>query len=394
MYIEDILHTLELVGKINRFDQGVVQSLNFQTHVNSSGYTEKQSLLAIKILRRYSTQLNTHLHLDITQYLDNPLFKIPLRNSAPSPKRISIEDHPQWVKAIKVEFPFNEDLVKRIRDLRSKDALVAWDKDKKAWFFSLHETNIKLALSLAEQENFEIDENFKVYKNQIAKIMEKMETFFPMLILEENTPKLVNISKYTPDLETADILEAVFAARKYGIDTWDDSINAFIQSDSVDPIVKKFITTDTTETFHIDSTSTSMNLLRDIVQYLEPVLFIVPGGSELSKTKMAYEFLKEQNVTDEEISVMFRLPSDNGGEFNSFVKSNNLNNPISEKTRFVFVSQKMPKPVITSKTYFNCVISMGLHNMHYTIRDFTKNCPNLIYYCEQRPNREINFGNV
>lgn len=394
MYIEDILHTLELVGKINRFDQAVVQSLNFQTHVSSNGYTEKQSHLALKILRRYSTQLNTHLHQDITQYLDNPLFKIPLRNSTPLPKKISIEDHPQWAKAIKVEFPFNESLVERIRALRSKDSLIAWDKDKKAWFLSLTETNIKLAMSLADQENFEIDENFKVYKNQIAKIMEKMETFFPMLVLEENTPKLVNISKYTPELETTDILEAVFAARKYGIDTWDDSINAFIQSDSVDPIVKKFITTDTSETFHIDSTSTSMNLLRDIVQYLEPVLFIVPGGSELSKTKMAYEFLKEQNVTDEEISVMFRLPSDNGGEFNSFVKSNNLNNPISEKTRFVFVSQKMPKPVITSKTYFNCVISMGLHNMHYTIRDFTKNCPNLIYYCEQRPNRELNFGNV
>ena len=86
--------------------------------------------------------------------------------------------------------------------------------------------------------------------------------------------------------------------------------------------------------------------------------------------------------------------AENGGEFNSFVKSNHLNNPISEKTRFVFVSQKMPKPVITSKAYFNCVISMGLHNMHYTIRDFTKNCPNLIYYCEQRPNREINFGDL
>jgi hypothetical protein len=309
-------------------------------------------------------------------------------------KRISIEDHPTWIRAIKVEFPFNEDLVKRIRDLREKDTLVAWDKEKKAWFFGLHENNIKLALALAEHENFEIDENFKIYKSQIAKIMEKMETFLPMLILEENTPKLANVSKYVPALETSDIVKAVFVARKYGIDTWDDNINSFIQSDSVNSIVKKFITTDTSEKFHINSVSTSMNLLWDIVQYLDPVLFIVPGGSELSKTKMAYEFLKEQNVTDEEISVMFRLPSDNGGEFNSFVKNNHLNNPISEKTRFVFVSQKMPKPVITSKTYFNCVISMGLHNMHYTIRDFTKNCPNLIYYCEQRPNKEMNFGDL
>jgi hypothetical protein len=394
MYIEDILIALDRVGHINRFDKSVVESLSTQILDRGDGFTEKQSHLALKIIKRYITQLNDHYRRDIAIYVDNPVFKLAIRTPASNYRKMSVISHPQWVKAIKVEFPYNEAFVQLIRENRSEGGFSLWDKEAKAWMFNLSETNIQLVKKLIEREVFDIDSELKEYMAQVNDILGNMETFMPMLCLDEKTPKYVNIPAYAPELKTTNILESVFEARKIGVDIWDDGIDQFLNSDAVAPIARNFLKTSATERFHLDSTTTSMNMLKDIVQYLEPVLFIIPGGSEFAKTKMSYEFLKEQNIKNEEISVMFRLPSGDGKNFNDFVKENNLNNPITEKTRCVFVSTKMPKPVLTSNTKFNCVVSLGLHNMHYTIRDFVKNCPNLIFYCEQRPNKELDFGNM
>jgi hypothetical protein len=125
---------------------------------------------------------------------------------------------------------------------------------------------------------------------------------------------------------------------------------------------------------------------------MSPCLFVLPGGSELDKTKMIYNLLVEQGYSSDEISVMFRLPSSDGKNFNDFVKNCGLNNPITENTKFVFVSIKLPKPVLKSKMKFNSVVSLGRSNVHYTIREFFKNRENLIYYCEPGKQKEYNFG--
>ena len=109
---------------------------------------------------------------------------------------------------------------------------------------------------------------------------------------------------------------------------------------------------------------------------------------------MIYNFLTGIGYTSDDMSVMFRLPSSDGKDFNEFVKNCGLNNPISDKTKFVFVSIKLPKPIIKSKMRFNSVISLGRSNVHYTIREFFKNRQNLIYYCEPNKQKEFNFGDL
>lgn len=394
MYIEDILGTLDSIGKTSKWDKNVIESLTSQVMFNGNGFTEKQSQLALKIIRRYQDQLDDYYRKDITTYLDTPVYRLAIRTPAANYRKVSMVSHPQWVKAIKVEFPYNESFVNLIRENRSDSNFAVWEKEAKAWMFSLSETNIKLVKTLAESDVFDVDAEFKEYSSQVDDIFREMEKFTPMLVVDAGKPKYVNAPRYIPELKTDNILKSVFEARKAGIDIWDEQVDEVIESDNLNDFVRSFIRTPATSQFHVDSTNSSMNVLSEIVQYLEPALIIIPGGMELTKTETAYEFLKEQGLTNEEISVMFRLPGNTGKNFNDFVKLNNLNNPITEKTRAVVVSQKMPKPVLTSKIKFNCVISLGLHNMHYTIRDFTKNCPNLIYYCEQRPNKELDFGHM
>lgn len=392
MYIEDILYSLNIHCRGNKWDANVISSLSTQVNFNGSGFTEKQSQLALKLLKRYITQLNAHYGQDITKFIDNPTYRLTIRAPSLNYRKISVTSHAVWTKAIKVEFPYNEDFVTLIRNNKKDANFALWDKEAKAWMFNLSETNIQIVKKLMEKDTFEVDEEFSNYINQYNDVVEKMESYMPMLVIEENLPKIVNLPKYTPQISTSDWLTALFQSRKIGIGVWDDSINEFLNSDKVDKIVRIFLESDPGENFQLDSGNTPISSLTNIVKYLEPGLFIVPGGMEFEKTESAYNFLKSIGVDDSEISVMFRLPSSTGQNFNDFVKNNKLNNPITDTTRYVFISTKVPKPVITSKTKFNCVISLGAHNMHYTIRDFQKNCQNFIYYCEQRPNKELSFG--
>jgi hypothetical protein len=392
MYIEDLICKLNSHCSVNRFDVNLVSSFVNQAFIGT-GYTEKQSVLAVRILKRYSASLSAALSVDITTFLDNPTFKFNIRkiNNA---KRISIIAHETLGKAIKVEFPYAQEKVDSIR--KSKDQLghAVWDSDKKAWIFSVDERNIQFLTSFVESDHFELDEEIKNYIVQIKHIIGNMENYVPMLTIENGLPKYLNQSRFVPELTSKEVIPAVFEARKAGIFTWDEKVTQYLDQAELDPVIRSFLLNESPKHLEIDSTETPVQCLTDIVKYTQPTLFIIPGGSESAKTKMIYNFLTSIGYTSDDMSIMFRLPSSDGKDFNEFVKNCGLNNPITDKTKFVFVSIKLPKPIIKSKMRFNSVISLGRSNVHYTIREFFKNRQNLIYYCEPNKQKEFNFVNL
>jgi len=115
-----------------------------------------------------------------------------------------------------------------------------------------------------------------------------------------------------------------------------------------------------------------------IIKKLGPTLFIVPGGAELNKLQLAYDLLRGMALPEKNISVLFRLSNENGKNFNEFVKNHQLNNPISEETSVVFVSNKLPKTIKKSGIRFNSVVNMGYNSAHYTLREFIKDHQNLV----------------
>ena len=391
MYIEDLILKLNSSVKVNSYDQSIVNSFATQLF-GGRGFTEKQSTLAIKILKKYQKNLELAVKSSVSQYLDNPQFRFLIRTNAKPIKRVYIDDYLQWGRCIKVEFPYSEDKVAQIRKHRDSTGLAAWDSESKSWNFSLNESNIQFIQNLTNEEAFDYDEEFKKYLDQISEIVKDMENHIPMLVLEDGKAKFKNVSQYLPKIEDESVLSSVFLARKSGIYTWDEDINNILDQADLHPLIKDFINNNYEGIFEIDSTVESIDCLKDIALHMSPCLFVIPGGSELDKTKMIYNFLVEQGYSSDEISVMFRLPSSDGKNFNDFVKNCGLNNPITENTKFVFVSIKLPKPVLKSKMKFNSVVSLGRSNVHYTIREFFKNRENLIYYCEPGKQKEYNFG--
>lgn len=389
MYIEDLICKLYISCTVNKFDTILVSSFADQA-LRCSAFTEKQSNLAVKILKRYNSQLSQVIGADVDPFLENPVYKFPIRKIV-NIKRISIVDHTEWKKAIKVECPFDQNKIDQIKKGRTLMDLFSWNSDEKSWLFSLSEKNIQFVSSLSGFDEFELDEEFSNYFEQINQITKNIENYVPMITLENGTPKYVNVAPSMPPLKSTSVIQSVFEARKNGIFTWDDCVYEFLESQGIDPVVKAFLNSEQNCAFVVDSEIHPIRCLGTMIQYMQPCLFVIPGGSELDKTQMVYEFLKELGYKNEEMSVMFRLPSSYGKKFNDFVKDNNLNNPISDVTKFVFISIKLPKPVINSEKKFDHVISLGKSNVHYTIREFLKNRQSLIYYCENSNQKGLTF---
>jgi hypothetical protein len=96
--------------------------------------------------------------------------------------------------------------------------------------------------------------------------------------------------------------------------------------------------------------------------------------------------LKKCGIDDHEMSVMFRLPNEGKGDFNVYVKDNNLNNEITGNTKVVFVSVKIPKPLVKTNVKFNAIINLGFHlNTHYTMETLIKSSPTLIFFTDTEP---------
>lgn len=390
MYIDDLIILLaRSTFSANSWDTNILHS--FADQINrGTGFTEKQANVALKMVKRFSSTLSQVSKLDISEILKNPTYRYPIRQIS-NLKKISLVNSSEWGRAFRVEFPYNEKYIAEIRQKRDVLGMAQWSKEEKAWLFAADERNIAFLSTLMSQDSFQLDEESQDFFNQQADIIDNMENFVPMLVDDRGILKFKNISSYIPELETQDLLESIFEARKRGILTWDDSIYKKLDELNLNDFTRSFIEKDPAENLQINCEKYEISVLSDVAKHLTPLLVVIPGGNELEKLKLSFNFLKDNGFKNEEMSVMFRLPTLDGKGFNDFVKDHSLNSPIGENTKAVFVSSKLPKPVLKSKIKFHGIINLGFENVHYTMRDFLKNHENLIFYSEKKLQRELDF---
>jgi hypothetical protein len=118
------------------------------------------------------------------------------------------------------------------------------------------------------------------------------------------------------------------------------------------------------------------------------------AATELEKLQLSLEFLNSIGISKDEISVLFRLPTETGGIFNNYIREQELNSPVTEKTKAVFISSKVPKTILEKQLKFNCVVSFNFYNIHYSIRNLLKWHHNVINVSDKKVTKELNFGNV
>jgi hypothetical protein len=401
MYIEDLIHFATGSGpylfKSNRCisdpkDFEVLSSMGDQLLFNSNQLTEKQGHLAVKLLNKYRIEMRPFVPT-LDNDLDNPKWKNPFR-VLPRHKRISIGNHEQPAKfhngkCILIEFPYDDNIVNLFRSHNTEMHELykgGWDANLKQWVFALTEKNVEWLGDNLLSKDFYADDQFQSLYQEIKAVIPNMESHIPMITASDNGYTLINVHRSVPSIETGNLVEALFLAREYGITTWDDTIDAQINQ-QLSPVTKTILSVSNKKHPWIDSDMYSVDVFQDLIQYGGPALVIIPGGSELEMITVWTEFVLRMGIQAEQMSVMFRLPNDQA-EFNQFVKTAKLNNPISENTRLVFVSTKITKPLIKAGIEFNTVINLGYYNyMHFTMSTVVDNARNLVYYSMKAPTK-------
>ena len=401
MYIEDLIQFATGSGPYlfkssvsisDPRDFNVLSSMGDQLLYNGNQLTEKQGLLAVRLLNKYRDDLRPFV-ATLDDDLDNPRWKNSFR-VLPKHKTVKIGIHspPSKLhneKCILVEFPYDNDLVEAFRKRNTELHELhkgSWDSNIKKWVFALTETNIEWLGNTLLAREFQPDAEFTELYHQVVDALAKLESHIPMMVASDSGYVLKNTHKSVPAIKIDNLTEALFLARDYGVTTWDNEIDARANS-TLHPVTKTILSIGDRKHPWIDSNIHSIDAFTDLLNYGGPALVIIPGGSELEMISVWTQFALTMGIRTEQISVMFRLPNEQA-EFNRFVKEANLNNPVDGNTRLVFVSTKITKPLIKSGVKFNTVINLGYYNyMHFTMSTVVDNARNLVYYSMKAPTK-------
>ena len=389
LYVEDLICRLASDGTylfsleipVWSGDRSVIQSLA-AAHTQGRAYTQKQRDLVMRLVKKYQSALVAEFGKLATDAIDLTSFRFPVAEAKSSTKYIKIEN-----KKILVSFPYSEKLVENIKKFKAstKVKLAEWDVDKKVWVFDLEESNVLWVANNLMTPEFTVDDNFLEIFEEISQVLENIGDHVPILVNTEAGFKFANGHKTLPDIDADNVIEAVLLAKHYGISIWDEKVSNLLKNEEISPVLDKFINETGSENLNFDSSTTNIDQFKDLFKFNVPAMIVIPAGYELKYLKNWYFWLKSQNFQEKDISVMFRLENTVGRDFNDYVRTFELNTPLHENTKIVFISQKLPKPIIKSGIDFKFVLNLGnISGVHYSITSYLQNESCMIKYTDTK----------
>lgn len=385
MYIEDLIAALanNYFISVKQPHLTAVHSL-YLTDQMGTAYTEKQKYFAISIIKNYTSELSKIFNTDVTQFLSNPVTRRPLRVLS-NIKQITLATNEIWGKVIHVMFPYNEEIISEIRKNKKDLDYLTWDEANKLWLYVLTEKNISEVYRIGVKYQFDMSEDFMVLANAVNAVIDNIESHIPMLTLHDGIPVYKNVPPNVPKLTTSDIVMATFEARASGVTTWDDNIESILNNGCANTLIKDFlIHSSPGQAFKINPKVYTKSEVCMLLSYLKPCVFLLAGNNVVLEQLVTWhQELNALGVPNSDISVMFRLDSthNNALKFNQYVKDQGLNNPLSTTTQAVFISDKVPKPLVASGIDFASVVTSDTDLYpRYTTKLFLDSLPNIIHY--------------
>lgn len=392
MYIEELIQFAVGSGPwlfkheslVSGHDYTILDSMANQLAYNQGQLTEKHGTLALRILSKNRDRILVQIPT-LDTLLKEPKWKFPFR-VLPKNKNISIVTDQNHSKIL-VEFPYEEPIVEAFRK-RNQDVHELhkgiWDHELKKWSFGFTENTIEYLGNMLLDKEFRADDEFMSLYAQIKEVHQDIENVLPMLVETANGFEIKNAHPKIEQPKTKNLAEALFWARDYGVTTWDDHIDHRIKNE-LNSLITAVLSSTGKKHAWFDSTKVNIEYFTDLINYGGPAMVIIPGGSGIETIRQWNEFALKIGIKSEDMSVMFRLPNEQS-EFNLYVKDQNLNNPISDNTRIVFVSTKVTKPLIKSGIKFGTIINLGYYQyMHFSMSTVVENAQNLVYYSMKEP---------
>jgi hypothetical protein len=381
-YVEDLISGLAWSGEgIFIGDRQIIDS--FDTQISrGSAYTVKQGALAIKLCRKYQNFLVGLFGSVVEDILLQEKFQMPLRTLVYSDKSISVVR--EETKYIKVTFPYNDDLVKKIRDFKKENPndWSEWNSDEKFWQFSLTEGNILWIGNNLVPAGFSADQDFMDFYEKIQEILENIETHAPMLVFKKTGTTFKNVYESVPQPPQFDILGSLVLAKQYGINVWDEICENYLKSEKVGEVTRKFLTKDFNDELKIYSREHKLKDFDQLLTAEHSVMIVIPPDRELDHLKKWHKHINSLGYQNSDITVMFRTDNETNREFNEYIKEHKLNTPIHKDMKFVFVSRRIKKPLVQSGINFGIAISCDPLGSHINTKKIINDKYNTVVYID------------
>lgn len=393
MKICSIEETIEILANIqvcntrirlDSSDRGLITSIGKQVY-NNLPLTLKQLDVIVQKIKKYKIKLELN-GVDVNGTLNAMQLRMPLRQIQRQNK-ISIVSNND-VHCIEVSFAWN-----------TEDFSKEWSKIEKTLTGPLYEPSYRKITSLTERNlyeivtaleplGFEISDELKSSYDKIKTIYENMMQYVPNLDYVNSTFVLNNVSdlcKKTIDSDLAissNILSYINRLKYYGITHVSDSVKELVYNIDCHQYSKSLTLCDQTR-YRIKPSQVSISELSCIVNEIEqwPVIIMVEdSGKVLSHVQSIIDSFSNK-LSKSEMTVFFRLNEHPDAlKFSEYVKDNNLNNYIDDKTKLVIISKsRIPKALIKSNWKPNLAILTCSHDFGKT-SVYLNDIPLVIYY--------------
>lgn len=339
--------------KLDKSDYALMFSFAKQI-ARSIPFTDKQCELAKTKITYYKDELikNDYEVNDLTQ------LRMPLRSIDRSrwvrivekinDPKLTIEDNGPWIA---LRFIFQKKLIGGIERIQSSLDEKIYDKEKKIHYFSLNENSVyEILSSFNEQNNFEVDQQLTDYYEKILKMKNDKEQYVPGIYnFKLKNLSLKGVEYAVSTIGEPDINNLCYyydQRERLGLEHFDEE-DIYQSVKSLTPLTKKIVNRKQDNILVNKKEYTRENLVESVLElYRFPLLIIL--NDETCHDELL-QFYKAFNgiIPDESCSVLFRL--DNTGEgkyFNQAVKQYNLNNPVDNNTKIVYINNKLPKPLL------------------------------------------------
>ena len=359
--IEDLLEVLAGLCKapkmeINPTDATIMHSIARQT-AKGTALTDRQHVLMSEKLQDYKEQfesLDYDFDTAITK-LRQPLRQIDRRKyiklvtTADMMEQDVYESYKKDWKWIKIRFPFSKKLIMHINDLQKDSNEYYHKKGSHEHFFRLSERNAYNIVQSFTDKNFEIDEELLEIYKQLEALNLLKDEHIPGVYqgelknLPDNAVQCIN--EYVIDKNLVQYYDRRYLFGLLHFDEYHINQALFNVSTLSANIAKR-----KSSNIVIRPSKYSLN---DLVQTLLelnrfPLLVILDDNDAIGGLSELHYCLKNI-IPSKDMSVMFRLDSKGGDDFNRFIKENNLNNLVAKNTKVVYInSNKVPKPLVNS----------------------------------------------
>lgn len=287
------------VISLARYDTNIVSSMAQQT-VNGTGYSDKQSELALKLVAKYQRQFAT-LGVDVAPSVQNPKFRIPVR----------IIDRARKLYAsgqqLILKFPYDNKMVPLVSQAaKESKGKFHFNREQKFWEIALTEYNINWAYTFAKEHEFEIDPTIDSMMKLILeceKVDYKIELYFDngfLAISNAETSLISYINEHLGGFGSENLCTLVDYASVLGYTVHSDIIQALQQGFDLTTI--GIILNRESHIARVDPNDSPKDFIKKILDYAAitnrwPVCFYEPDMSFRLRDDL-FALIKSEEILD------------------------------------------------------------------------------------------------